>query len=126
MSSAHDPSNDIASSAVQGKMSESGMGGPGSPPERFAAARALVIAIDGDEIAQPRFHAAAIASALPSRRLAGMISVPGHHFAFIAPFAERVTDKEYIPVAVDPEGFDRAAFIRDVNARLVRFFRRIN
>ena len=99
--------------------------------ERFSAWRLhllstscmLVVAIEGDEIAQPRFHAAAIASALSSRRRAGMISVPGHHYAFIAPFAKRVTDKEHIPVAIDPGGFDRAAFIRDVNALIVRFFR---
>ena len=55
-----------------------------------------------------------------------MASLPGHHFAFIAPFAKRVVDDESIPVTIDPEGFDRHTFIRDVNARLVRFFRPAN
>lgn len=91
-------------------------------PERFAAARALVIAIEGDVIAQPRFHAAAVASALPPERLVALRTVPGHHFAFIAPFAERVTSREHIPVAIDPEGFNRAAFIDHVNELIVRFF----
>ena len=77
-------------------------------PEHLVASRALVIAIEGDVIAQPRFHASAIALALPPNRLAGFVTVPGHHFAFIAPFAKRVTDNEHIPVAIDPEGFDRA------------------
>ena len=96
------------------------------PPKRFAAAQALVIAIEGDEIAQPRFHAAAIASALPPGRLAALHTVPGHHYAFIAPFAERVTSKEHIPVAIDPEGFDRTTFIDRVNGLLARFFRPAN
>lgn len=94
--------------------------------ERFDAASALVIAIEGDVIAQPRFHAAAIASALPPERLAALHTVRGHHFAFIAPFAERVTSRENIPVAIDPEGFNRAAFIDRVNVLIVRFFRRAN
>ena len=89
----------------------------------LAASRALVIAIGGDVIARPRFHASAIASALPPDRLAGFVTVPGHHFAFIAPFAKRVTDNEHIPVAIDPEGFDRDAFIRRVNGLIVEFFR---
>lgn len=91
-------------------------------PERFAASQVLVVAIEGDQIAQPRFHAEAIAAAVPPEQFAGIISVPGHHYAFIAPFSERVTDKEDIPVVKDPEGFDRAAFINRVNAEIVDFF----
>ncbi len=89
----------------------------------LAASRALVIAIGGDVIARPRFHASAIASALPADRLAGFVTVPGHHFAFIAPFAKRATDNEHIPVAINPEGFDRDAFIRRVNRLIVGFLR---
>ena len=91
-------------------------------PEDFVAARVLVIAIEGDRIAQPRFHAEALAAAVPPGRLEGLLSVPGHHFGFIAPFPEWLTSKEDIPVAEDPEGFDRSAFIELVNGRLVRFF----
>lgn len=91
-------------------------------PERFAASQVLVVAIEGDQIAQPCFHAEAIAAAVPPEQFAGIISVPGHHYAFIAPYSERVTDKEDIPVVKDPEGFDRAAFINRVNAEIVDFF----
>ena len=91
-------------------------------PERFAASQVLVVAIEGDQIAQPRFHAEAIAAAVPPEQFAGIISVPGHHYAFIAPYSERVTDKEDIPVVKDPEGFYRAAFINRVNAEIVDFF----
>ena len=90
--------------------------------ERFASPRVLVIAIEGDKIAQPRFHAEAVAAALPPERLSGFVSVSAHHFAFIAPFPERLTAKKDIPIAKDPEGFDRPAFIEGINARLVVFF----
>ena len=84
--------------------------------------RVLVIAIEGDQIAQPRFHAEALAAAVPPDRLTGLVPVPGHHFGFIAPFPEWLTSKEDIPVAKDPEGFDRPAFIEHVNGLLVEFF----
>ena len=42
--------------------------------------------------------------------------------AFIAPFAKRVTDIEHIEAAIDPPGFDRRAFLDDLNAELVTFF----
>jgi hypothetical protein len=45
-----------------------------------------------------------------------------HHFAFIAPFPKWLTDSENIPVAKDPEGFDRQAFIDNVNQDIVGFF----
>jgi len=40
----------------------------------------------------------------------------GHHFAFIAPFVDRVTREETIPVALD-----RAAWFNDVNQQIVAF-----
>jgi len=45
----------------------------------------------------------------------------GHHFAFIAPFVDRVTREETIPVTFDPAGFDRAAWLNDVNQQIVAF-----
>ena len=48
---------------------------------------------------------------------------PGvHHNAFISPFPKWLVEQEDIPVAKDPEGFDRAGFIREINADIVRFF----
>ena len=88
----------------------------------FVATRVLVVAIEGDRIAQPHFHAEALAAALPPARLADFVSVPGHHYAFIAPFPEWLTSKEDIPVARDPQGFDRPSFIDQVNRLLGEFF----
>ena len=82
--------------------------------------------IEGDLIAQPRFHAKNIVAILPAKKLAESLSVPGHHYAFIAPFADRVKSKENIPVAVDPEGFDRRSFIKRVNSFIVKFFKQSN
>ena len=90
---------------------------------RLAAQKVLVVAIAGDDITPPRFHSEILAAMIPAHRSAGLISVPGHHYAFIAPFPERVTAYEYIPVAQDPEGFDRAAFIDEVNIILTSFFK---
>ena len=46
-------------------------------------------------------------------------TVQGHHYAFIAPFPKWLTDKEDIPVAKDPEGFNRPAFLQTVNEIIV-------
>ena len=46
----------------------------------------------------------------------------GHYSAFIAPFAKRVTDVEYIAAAKEPEGFDRLRFLSAVKGMLVDFF----
>lgn len=45
-----------------------------------------------------------------------------HHHAFISPFPQWLLAVEDIPVAVDPEGFDRAGFIRRINTDIVDFF----
>ena len=91
-------------------------------PDRLNASRVLVIEIEGDKIAQPRFHARVIADMLTPEKLENLVSLPGHHYAFIAPFSERVTDKEDIPVAKDPIGFNRSAFIERVNTLIAEFF----
>ncbi len=91
-------------------------------PDRFHAFQVLVIEIEGDKIAQPRFHAQAIVDMLPPEKLVNLVSVPGHHYAFIAPFSKRVTAKDDIPVAKDPKGFNRKAFIEHVNTLIVDFF----
>jgi len=45
----------------------------------------------------------------------------GHHFAFIAPFVDRLTREETIRVALDPAGFDHAVWLDDVNQQIVAF-----
>ena len=48
----------------------------------------------------------------------------GHHFVFNASFADRVTREEIIPVALYLAGFDRAAWLDDVNQQIVAFMLR--
>ena len=48
--------------------------------------------------------------------------IKGHHFAFIAPFSERVANKDSIPVALDLEGFDRFAFLEKINKKVHSLF----
>jgi predicted dienelactone hydrolase len=48
--------------------------------------------------------------------------VPAGHFAFLAPCSQQLATA--IPrICTDAPGFDRAAFHRDFNARVIRFFR---
>ena len=47
-----------------------------------------------------------------------------HHYAFISPFPQWLLDEEDIPVAVDPEGFDRPQFISAINGDIVAFLNR--
>ena len=68
------------------------------------------------------FHAQALRDALPAHRVRFHEYEGVHHFAFIAPFPKWLTDSENIPVAKDPEGFDRQAFIDNVNHDIVGFF----
>ena len=90
--------------------------------DKFQAEKVLIFTISGDEILQPVYHAEVLARMIPKAKFAGMRTISGHHFAFIAPFAKRVTDVEDIPVAKDPAGFDRGAFIRKVNGQILKFF----
>ncbi len=71
-------------------------------PDRFKASRVLVIEIEGDKIAHPRFYARVIADMLTPAKLENLVSILGHHYAFIAPFSGRETDKKDIPVAKLP------------------------
>ena len=45
-----------------------------------------------------------------------------HHYAFLSPFPDRITE-EVVPPAQDPLGFDRKAFLDLINAEIVMFFR---
>ena len=84
----------------------------------------MVLAIRNDQHVPPRYHANYL-TALMGPDLVGDVDhielEDGHHFAFIAPFADRVTREETIPVALDPAGFDRAAWLDDVNQQIVAF-----
>ena len=90
--------------------------------ESFSATSLTVFAIEGDRIIKPKFHARPLIDAVPPRLPTDFQSIPGHHYAFIAPFPKWLTDKEDIPVASDPEGFDRQSFLTDLNARILSAF----
>ena len=81
-----------------------------------------IIAISGDQIAKPRFHAKPLQEAFAEADSVKYSTIEGHHYAFIAPFPEWLTSKEDIPVAEDPEGFDRPAFIEKTNALILKAF----
>ena len=74
-----------------------------------------VIAITGDNIAKPRFHAEPLEQAVRDVAQSQLKSINGHHYAFIAPFPKWLTDKEDIFIAKDPKGCDRAAFLVAIN-----------
>lgn len=98
--------------------------GVGLDPNTFLANGVMVVGLERDTIALPRFHASNIDAVFSEHVKTEYHLMDAHHSAFIAPFAKRVTDREHIPVAVDPEGFDRVAFLNDINNRLADFFTR--
>jgi len=81
-----------------------------------------VFAIDGDKVAKPDFHARPLVSAASLLVPSELRVVTGHHYAFIAPFPEWLAKSEDIPVAEDPDGFDRSAFLTELNDRMVSVF----
>ena len=88
----------------------------------FSGQSVLVIGLTDDKVTLPDFHASNIAKVLADALETKMRMIDGHHSAFIAPFAKRVTDVESIPVAIDPPGFDRLRFLTQVNGILIDFF----
>ena len=96
--------------------------GFGVDANSFRGHSVLVIGLKDDVVVLPQFHAVNIADSLKDVVKTELHMFDGHHSAFIAPFAKRVTDVEDIPAAKDPEGFDRLRFLSEVNALLVDFF----
>ena len=88
----------------------------------FRANRVFIVGFADDVITVPEFHFKRLAEIIPADRLYRAALRAGHHAAFIAPFATRVTDIEDIPAAADPPGFDRKKFISELNKELVGFF----
>ena len=83
-----------------------------------------VFAIQGDTIAKPEFQARPLVRAFSPYVKTDLQTVPGHHYAFIAPFPQWLIEEENIPPMLDPEGFDRQAFLTDINARILSVFNR--
>ena len=90
-----------------------------TPP--LSLTKLMIIAIEGDTIVKPKFHARPLFEAACGQIPCDYQTVPGHHYAFIAPFPKWLTDEEDIPVAKDPEGFDRPEFVKTLNAKILNF-----
>lgn len=89
----------------------------------FAAQKVFVLGIADDSVNIVKHHSLPYRGMIPPGRLARFdIHDGGNHFAFIAPFAKRVTDIEHIDASIDPPGFDRRAFLDGLNGELVHFF----
>lgn len=86
------------------------------------AAIALFRLGDDDEVRYP-YHAEYLHLALNNIPHLYKTFTGVHHYAFISPFPAWLMAEENIPVAHDPEGFDREQFIRDINTDIVNFFR---
>ena len=86
----------------------------------------MVLAIRNDQHVPPRYHANYLTALMGPDHVGDIDHVEledGHHSAFVAPCADRVTREETIPVALDLVGFDRAAWLDDVNQQIVAFMR---
>jgi len=83
-----------------------------------------VFAIEGDKIAIPKFHARPLYDMISRDIPSNYQTIPGHHYAFIAPFPKWLMEQERHPVAEDPEGFDRSAFLAVINAKIKADFMR--
>lgn len=88
--------------------------------DQLLVSRLLSVAIDGDVIRPPQYHANAIYKALPG--ISTLLTVPGHHYAFLAPLPSWMMKKEEYFTVNDPPNFDREAFLRHINSALLRFF----
>ena len=84
-----------------------------------------VFAIEGDKITMPKFHARPLYDMISRDTPGDYQMIPGHHYAFIAPFPKWLTEERSIPVAEDPEDFDRSAFLAMINAKIVAAFTRL-
>jgi hypothetical protein len=79
-----------------------------------------VFAIEGDEIAIPKFHARPLYDVISRETPSDYQTIPGHHYAFMAPLPKWLMEEENIPE--DPEDFDRLAFLAEINAKIIAAF----
>lgn len=80
----------------------------------------LLLGLSDDRVLPMAFHAERLREIFPSAQ-ARYQELNAHHYAFIAPFPQWLTDQEDIPVAHDPDGFDRGAFLQEANQVILEF-----
>jgi hypothetical protein len=71
-----------------------------------------------DVIAKPKFHLKPLTALMAEHIPASYREIDAHHYAFMGPFPAFVFDA----VAKDPAGFDRQAFLDEINADIVEIF----
>lgn len=76
----------------------------------------LIVRMTDDAVLRYPYHAAHLRKILSN---AAYREMKAQHYAFIAPPAPRVPRDEYWPEVTDPEGFDRAALIDEINAEIL-------
>jgi predicted dienelactone hydrolase len=90
-----------------------------SDASRVTIPTLLIRAGNDKELVYP-FHAEHLHTLLPATHDYKVIEDLGH-YAFLGPFPATITAEVGAP-AQDPEGFDRAAFLEDINAEIAAFF----
>lgn len=80
----------------------------------------LMLSAERDELT-PALHAQIVVERLPdTAELRHRIVPNAGHFAFLAPFSEALT-KPSFPPSQDPPGFDRVAFLDELNIEVSAF-----
>ena len=92
------------------------------PTSKLSMNGLTVFAFNSDTVAIPKYHARPLYEAFSSNIPSEYHIEQGHHYAFIAPFPKWLTEEEDIPVAKDPEGFDRLSFLNALNKKIVSTF----
>jgi predicted dienelactone hydrolase len=86
--------------------------------------RVAIYRLEDDQELKHPFHAEYLSKLLNKSDLEYKAYKGVHHYAFISPFPTWLLEKEYIPVAIDPEGFDRESFLKGINEDIVSLFQR--
>lgn len=82
----------------------------------------LIMQIKDDEQLRAPYHSEHLRKNLPAHKTQHMLISPGHHYAFVGPFPKQFADKiKDIPGFTDPPNFDRRAFIKDINQKILDF-----
>lgn len=89
------------------------------PGSQLSISNLNVFAFDSDQIAMPEYHARPLYKAFSAETASTYRVSNAHHYAFIAPFPKWLVESEDIPVAKDPEGFDRLEFLNNINSEII-------
>ena len=87
-------------------------------------AKMAIFRMESDQINRFPFHADYIHQSLGQKEHFYKVYKDVHHFAFISPYPEWLLKEEYIPVAIDPEGFNRKKFLEEINTDILNFFQK--